>query len=268
MRLAYSTLACPQWTLEEAAEAALASGYEGLEIRLIDGRLVRPDLTGPERRRVRDACRAAGLAVVAVDSGVRIGLSDPAERAAQVEAGLAFAETAAFWGAPLVRVFGQPSEGAPEADVLDAAAATLNALAEGTRGSGVAFALETHDFFAGAARVRQALDRAPGARALWDTLHPCRVGETTAQTLALLGDRLAHVHVKDGRPRPEGGEHWQLLPLGEGAVPMREILDSLRAAGYGSWLSVEWEKFWHPTIAEPEVALPLHAERLRELLRS
>lgn len=33
-------------------------------------------------------------------------------------------------------------------------------------------------------------------------------------------------------------------------------------------LAVEWEKKWHPEIAEPEVALPQHAEVLREYLAS
>jgi hypothetical protein len=29
---------------------------------------------------------------------------------------------------------------------------------------------------------------------------------------------------------------------------------------------VEWEKKWHPDLAEPEVALPQHADLLREYL--
>jgi sugar phosphate isomerase/epimerase len=43
--------------------------------------------------------------------------------------------------------------------------------------------------------------------------------------------------------------------LGQGEVPVREIIDLL-AAGYPGWISVEWEKHWHPEIEEPQVALP------------
>jgi hypothetical protein len=42
----------------------------------------------------------------------------------------------------------------------------------------------------------------------------------------------------------------------------------MHTAGYCGWLSVEWEKKWHPDLAEPEVALPQHAEKLRSCLAS
>jgi fatty-acyl-CoA synthase len=47
-------------------------------------------------------------------------------------------------------------------------------------------------------------------------------------------------------------------------VPTPAILSTLKAAGYDGWISVEWEKKWHPHLAEPEVALPQHIAMLRE----
>ena len=44
MKLAFTTLACPNWSLEQAVAAARQYGYEGLELRLLDGELLRPDL--------------------------------------------------------------------------------------------------------------------------------------------------------------------------------------------------------------------------------
>jgi fatty-acyl-CoA synthase len=92
------------------------------------------------------------------------------------------------------------------------------------------------------------------------------MGETAEQTLGLIGDRLLHVHIKDGLRPADGGPNWDLTLLGEGDVPMQDILAKLRAAGYDGWIAVEWEKKWHPEIAEPEVALPQHAELLRAYL--
>jgi sugar phosphate isomerase/epimerase len=57
-----------------------------------------------------------------------------------------------------------------------------------------------------------------------------------------------------------------LTLLGEGDVPMQDILAKLRAAGYDGWIAVEWEKKWHPEIPDHEVALPQHAELLRAYL--
>src|SRR6266545_1789065 len=238
MKLAFTTLACPSWSLEQAVDQALRSGYEGLELRLLDGELLRSNLDSVVRGRVRSVCAEAGIPIVCIDTSVRIAQPDPVEREAHIREGLAFLELAAEWDAPLIRVFGGPPAGIAEADALAAASACLAPLAERGRALGVAVALETHDAFSSSAAVAHVLGQVPGsgAGALWDTLHPYRVGEAIDETLSWLGDRLLHVHVKDGR-RP-----------------------------YAGWLAVEWEKKWHPELAAPEVALPQHAAALRAYL--
>jgi fatty-acyl-CoA synthase len=60
---------------------------------------------------------------------------------------------------------------------------------------------------------------------------------------------------------------WQLVLLGDGDIPVEEGLRLLRAIGYEGWISVEWEKKWHPEIAEPEVAFPQYMRVLRKYLR-
>ncbi len=37
----------------------------------------------------------------------------------------------------------------------------------------------------------------------------------------------------------------------------------MNCEGYEGWITVEWEKRWHPEIEEPEVALPRHLPVLR-----
>jgi sugar phosphate isomerase/epimerase len=54
--------------------------------------------------------------------------------------------------------------------------------------------------------------------------------------------------------------------LGQGEVPVREMLGLLTANGYQGWISVEWEKHWHPEIEDPELALPQHIELLNTWL--
>ena len=72
--------------------------------------------------------------------------------------------------------------------------------------------------------------------------------------------------VKDARRTADG--EWRLVLLGAGEVPVAEMLGLLLAAGYPHWISVEWEKRWHPEIEEPEVALPQHLELLTAWLES
>jgi sugar phosphate isomerase/epimerase len=137
----------------------------------------------------------------------------------------------------------------------------------GRRGEalGVSAVLETHDGFAAGKMVAATLAQvaSPNIGALWDTHHPYRMGESAAETLALLGPRLRHVHVKDARRHGDG---WQLVLFGQGEVPNIEALTTIQASGYAGWYAVEWEKKWHPEIEAPEIAFPQHAEHLRAVL--
>jgi sugar phosphate isomerase/epimerase len=257
--LAFSTLAFPGRSLAEVAEFGARFGYEGIELRLIDGELIDPLMPTAERRRVK---RDVGLLpIVAVDSSVRLLEEGPRP---QIRA---FLELASDWEAPAVRVFGGKMPDVPGArrEAVVAAAKVLEDLAPLAERLGVAIGVETHDDFSASATVRELLELvpAPSVGAVWDSHHPYRAGETSDEVYANVGERLVLAQVKDARRtgEPDG---WQLVPLGEGEVPVHEMLSVLAAHGYRGVLSVEWEKRWHPEIEEPEVALPQHIEVLRK----
>jgi sugar phosphate isomerase/epimerase len=265
MRLAFSTLACPGWSLEQTVEVAAACGYRGLELRLIDGETIEPDLSRDERRRVRGLLAGAGLPVVAVDTSVRLAGAEPGQAAADLRS---FLDLAAEWESPLIRVFaGAWPPGHTREAVLEGMAHLLAIVAPDAERAGVGIALETHDTLSSAGDLAAVLERvpSPAVGGLWDVLHTHRMGETPAQVMRCLGERLLHVHVKDGRPQAGEGE-WELVLLGAGEVPVAGCLRALTEHGYDRWLSVEWEKKWHPEIAEPEVALPQHAAELTRLI--
>lgn len=262
MRLAFTTLACPSWSVEQVAENARAYGYEGVELRLLDGEVIDPGLAVSERNRVRTVFRDAGLPIIAVDSSIRVasgqdGVDEDLRR---------FVELASEWESPLLRVFGGAPDGLAGDEALARAAGVLEKAAPRAAELGVKIVLETHDSFASAAYVAGVLSQAPNPAVgvLWDTHHPYRMGETPEQVWDLVGPRVWHVHVKDARRRADGG--WDLVLLGEGEVPVAGAIEVLRRQGYKGWLSVEWEKKWHPEIPEPEVALPQHLELLRQWL--
>ncbi|HEY1620484.1 MAG TPA: sugar phosphate isomerase/epimerase family protein [Streptosporangiaceae bacterium] len=263
--LAFSTLACPGATLAAAAELGAATGYQGIELRLIDGELIDPAMPPDARAQVKSITDAAGLPIVAVDSSIRLTADGAAAQLA------AFLELAADWDAPLVRVFGGPlpaatADPAARREALDRAARVLDAAAPAARRLGVAIGVETHDDFSASATVAELLALvAPGViGAVWDSHHPHKAGETPAQVRANLGDRILLAQVKDARRAPERDDGWQLVLLGEGEVAVREMLAELAAARYPGWVSVEWEKRWHPEIEPPEVALPQHHRLLTQ----
>ncbi len=264
MNLAFSTLACPNWSLEQIIDAAQRNGYQGLEFRLLNGEILAANLDKTTRNRIHSQCTAAGLDIICVDTSIRIATQDPEGRTAQIRDGMAYLEMAAEWGAPFIRVFGGTPEGTQKVDAINVSTECLTTLAKRGQELGVTVLLETHDAFSSSTAVMEVLCQVPEAGALWDTLHPYRVGEQPAETAACLADRCYHVHVKDGRR--SNGEKWDLTLLGEGDVPVPGILSTLHSRNYKGWLSVEWEKKWHPEIAEPEIAIPQHAEVLHKYL--
>jgi sugar phosphate isomerase/epimerase len=257
--IAFSTLAFPGRRLVEVAELGRQWGYEGVELRLVDGQLVDPAMGQPEREQVRRDL--GGFPVVAVDTSVR--LVEPAP-VPQVRA---FLELAADLGAPVVRVFGGNLPDAPgeRGELMGQAARALEELASHAERLGVAIGVETHDSFSSSAVVAELVGRVPSAwvGAVWDSHHPCRVGEDPSETYARIGERLLLAQVKDARRNDANPSGWDLVLLGHGDLPLREMLKVLASHGYRRPLSVEWEKRWHPEIEEPEVALPQHIELLR-----
>jgi sugar phosphate isomerase/epimerase len=264
-RVAFSTLAFPKATLASAVSLGRRWGYAGVELRLIDGELIDPRMPATARAQVKRTVTEAGLPVVAVDSSIRLTGDDPGPDLRS------FLELASDWESPLVRVFGGAlaADRAERQEQLRAAARVLAASVPHARRLGVAIGVETHDDFSASSVVAEllALADSEGADqewvgAVWDSHHPYRVGEQAADVYANLGRRILLAQVKDARRRPDGD--WQLVLLGEGEVPVRQMLGLLAADGYPNWISVEWEKRWHPEIEEPEVALPQHLRVLAE----
>ena len=267
MKLAFSTLGCPDWSLEQVTAAAREHGYEGVELRLVDGQIVPPDMAPTERKRVRDAFKGASVPIVCLDTSSRFTARDPEDRRKQEDATRRYLELANEFEAPMIRIFGgNLSEGVTEAQGVEYLAESLNRLAPDAERAGVTIALETHDAFSAGKLVRDVMDRVPSrwAAPLWDTHHPYRMGETVEQTWDYVGQRMVHTHVKDARRKADGG--WQLVLLGEGEVPVKEAIRVWAQRGYDWYVCVEWEKKWHPEIEEPEVAFPQHIKVLREYL--
>ena len=267
MKLAFSTLGCPGWSLEQVTAAAREHGYEGVELRLVDGEIVPPDMAPGERKRVRDAFKGAQVPIVCLDTSSRFTARDVEERRKQEDATRRYLELANEFEAPLIRIFGgNLAEGVSESEGVEYLAESLNRLAPDAERAGVTIALETHDAFSAGRLVRDVMDRVQSqwVAPLWDTHHPYRMGETVEETWGYVGERMKHTHVKDARRKPDGG--WQLVLLGEGEVPVKEALHVWAQHGYDGYVCVEWEKKWHPEIEEPEVAFPQHIKVLREYL--
>lgn len=260
-RLMFSTLGCPGWTLEQAANAAVTYGYGGLELRLLDGALIPATLDADQQQRIRDAMRQRNLRVIGLGASTRFTAAERQERERFEEELRQYIELAVALEVPFVRTFGgQVADGSTMAESIDRVADSLNRLAPAAEAADVTLLLETHDAFCKGRDVAAVLDQVPSSRvrAVWDVHHPYRMGESVEETWSCIGERTAHVHLKDARHQADG--RFELALMGEGDVPNREIVELLETRGYTGCYSAEWEKAWHPSIPEPEIALPQHAD--------
>ena len=267
MKLGVTTLGCPDWTLDDILRRLPGYGYEGVELRGLGPDLdlaVSPAFSTPAAMaRTRTAFADAGLAVCGLDTSCTF--TNPAQAAENLDAARRALDMAQALGAPTVRVFG----GAIDADAERPAAAARVAEALEQLGGyaaqtgSVSIVLETHDAFSTGRQAADVLHQVKSAAVgiLWDLHHPFRQGESPAETLAALGPYVKQTHVKDSRP---GGTYCL---LGEGDVPILEMMGLLKRAGYDGWINLEWEKRWLPDLPGPEIAFPQYAALLRRYLQ-
>jgi sugar phosphate isomerase/epimerase len=259
MKLAFSSLACPEWTIEETVAAAARYGYQAIEWRLADGETIEPGISEQVRRRLQAVPAAHNIAIACLDSSCRLVQGSPEARAALIKAGRSMIDLAAELGTPYLRVFGGAlPAGTTRTAILPEAAEALYTLASYGAEQGVTVLLETHDSWTHSEDVLALLQAValPTVGVLWDAHHTYRASEDPAHTLALLAGWIACVHLKDSRPSSRPSEQWAYCLVNEGDVPLSRICALLKQAGYDGYLSLEWEKKWHPEIAEPEIALP------------
>ncbi len=262
MKFAFSTLACPKWSLEEVIDHGTKMGYDGVELRLLNGQIIDPERDSLAVKGAVVLSRDQGLDICALDTSCRLNQNDPLERARQITMLRTWIELAHETHVPVLRIFGGQAganvdpKPAPELEdtwLIEA----LGIVAVQAEQAGVSVALETHDAFSSAKRVAHIVEQVNSSSigVLWDSHHTFRCGETTDEVLSLFKNSIAHVHVKDSQQVPNS-DTWQYVLLGEGEVPVAEQLLKLSQTGYNGYVSVEWEKLWHPELAEPEIALP------------
>ncbi|WP_022873502.1 sugar phosphate isomerase/epimerase family protein [Nesterenkonia alba] len=254
-KFAFSTLGMPGAGLDEVIDTAHAHGCAGVELRVHDDEFLRPHTPLTEARRIGERIQAAGLEISALAGYVRVCSTEESDDA--VVASLRrLIDLAAETGAHGIRVFpgGEPGH-------HGGAQSRIATVLPQLRQTGVQLLVETHDTHPTAAEALQLvkdLGDPHHAAVLWDALHPWRSGETPEQTKATLGEYFAYFQVKDVIM---DGEAWTPVLTGAGQIPLDEHARLLQ--DYCGWVSLEWEKAWHPQIEPLADALASTAEWFR-----
>ena len=258
MKIAFSTLGCPDFAWQDIYAMAKDLGYDGIEIRGLGDDIfavkAQPFSDGQLPETLKKL-RSLGLEIPCLSSGCCLKFADRQEE--NVAELREYIELAAKLGTPYIRVLAD-LEPAPEGDVDDATVAVaLRLCMPFAEEKGVTLLVETNGVYADTARLRNLLDglASDNVAALWDVHHPCRFAdEKPGDTVKNLGAYIKYVHIKDSVKTKDGGIEYRLL--GEGDLPIDDMMAALRSINYEGYVSLEWVKRWARDLSDAGVVFP------------
>lgn len=257
---AFSTLGCPDWTFRQIVDFASKHGYKGLELRGIKRQM---DLTKcdefstPEKiKATLSIMKEKGLKFINLGASANMHFHEGPEKEKSMAEAMAFIDLAQKINCPYVRVFPNkfPKERERE-QTIQTVAENLLALGEYAKSRKVIVLLETHGDFSGSDDILKVMKLADHSNValVWDIANMWTITkESPALVYQKLKKYIRHTHIKDAKIK---GDKLHYTLLGQGDVPIFDAIDILNKDGYKGYYSFEWEKLWHPEIAEPEIAL-------------
>jgi fatty-acyl-CoA synthase len=257
MKIAFSTLGCPDFSWPEIYSMAKDLGFDGIEIRGLGNEIfavqAQPFTESQLPRTVKKLAELR-LEIPCLSSGCCLKFTEKAEQ--NYGEVVQYMELAAKLGTPYVRILAdldpQPG-GEVDDEVVLAALRRLIPVAEA---KGVTLLVETNGVYSDTVRLCKLLDHAASdaVAALWDTHHPYRyAGETPGNTVKNLGAYIQYVHIKDSVVA-DGMTKYRLM--GEGDLPVDEIMLALRSINYDGYISLEWVKRWAADLDDAGVVFP------------
>lgn len=259
-KLSFSTLGCPDWPFDKITRFAKDNGYRGIEVR---GILKEMDLT-----RVPEFLDAAAilatlktmndldLKFVDLGSSAALHLPKGDERNKNLDEAKRFIDLAEKLNCPFIRVFpNQLPKDREKQESLNLIIEGLRELGEYASSTRVTVLLESHGELIYKKDLLTVMQGAahPHVGLVWDICNMwIATKEAPEEVYAVLKPYIRHTHIKDLKI-VDGKEEYVLL--GTGIVPIFPAIDLLVKNQYEGYYSFEWEKLWHPEIADPQIAL-------------
>jgi sugar phosphate isomerase/epimerase len=270
MKLAISTLGCPEWSFMKILTEFSICGIKGVEVRGIEGEMEADKISwfAPENLpETQKLMSRFGLQWVGF--GTSANFHDEKSCATNIAAAKRAIEVCQRVGIPSVRVFGDrvPDPAQREA-IRQRVIAALSELSDYGAAREVLVNLEIHGDFNSVEMIEpimKTLAKHKGFGILWDVQHSDRCcADDFMPFYQLIKPKLKHVHLKDYH-RASDDQPAKLCMLGEGDIPLERIIKQLQDDKYKGYFSLEWEKKWHPNLADPEVAFPAFVSFMKKL---
>lgn len=269
MKISFTTLSCPNWNWDMILDNASKLGYNGIELRGIEGEMFLPKAKPflPENiEGTIQQVKAKGLEICCL--GTSCSFHEMEKFESSITEGKATIELAKKLGTPFIRVFGNNiPDISRKQETVERIAKGLNELCGYCQGTNVYMLLETHGDFADLNNLMPVVDRVEGENfgILWDVGHTHKVfGENIEEFFEKTWKKIKHTHIKDEK---KIDDNFKLCIVGAGDIPIEKIVNLLKGKNYNGYLSLEWEKKWVPELEEPEIAIPQYIEYIKKFIK-
>jgi sugar phosphate isomerase/epimerase len=267
-KLSFSTLGCPDWDFDTIINFASENKYDGIEFRGIKREL---DLTKCDAFKSNENIKASlkklndkNLKVVDLGSSAELHHKDASERQKNLDGAKQFIDLAQKLNCPNVRVFPNDiPDGQTKEETIALIVSALKELGDYASTKNVYVLMETHGkivYTADLLNIMQQVNH-PHVGLVWDAYNMWSVTkESPATVYVSLKNYIRHAHIKDAKLINSNDEY---VFLGEGTSPIFEAVDLLAKNNYQGYYSFEWEKLWHPEIADSATAIADYPKKMK-----
>lgn len=267
MKLAFSTLGCPDFSWNDIYSMAKDVGFDGIEIRGLGNEIFAVNaqpFTEAQLPHTVKKLSELRLDIPCLSCGCCLKSAENAEK--NYEEILQYIILASKLGTPYIRILAD-LEPHPNGEVDDGVVIeALKRLAPAAEEKGVTLLVETNGVYSDTSRLCSLLDHvaSDAVAALWDMHHPYRfAGEKPGKTVQNLGAYIKYVHVKDS-VMENGVPKYRMM--GEGDLPIDEMMRALRSINYEGYVSLEWVKRWAADLDDAGVVFPNFANYMERYL--
>lgn len=289
-KIAGHTMGTPEYTVCEAIELLHKIGADGIEIVVQDGYRsgIPCDCDEKTLAEIKQCAQRNGIEVVCLTPYNSFFNSlDEAERQREIAAIQKVIGYCAYFGAGYIRIYGGNLVAGDTEKLQERRAKLIDSmrvLGDLAAEKNVTLVIENHfNTMAVSARDSAALIHDinhKAVRILYDQANlTFTENEDYKKAIAIQQQYVRHIHVKDlvfkeGMPfsssdvaRPDESERNVYTRIvGEGIVPWPEILRLVKEQGYDGWLSLEYERRWHPDdIPDASIGMKRSLEYLRSI---
>ena len=256
MKLSYSTRGWHSLSFEDYANIAEEMKFAGYELYdlfkheeyFAKGGPLDPYAVRSTMRNLRDR----GIEMINLDTSLDLGKEESLETA--------------LW---TIRKAGSMGVGFVSAEVMsgseDIVRKALTAILEAVKKEKVTFLMKTRGIYVDTERLKNILDEFAddSLGVLWDMHHPFKDhGESPDTTIKNLGGYVKLVHIRDY------GIDGSYTIMGEGQLPVKDMMRALSSIDYDGFISLEWKPEWVTDVQDYSFIFPHYINYMNRFERN